>query len=154
ASVSRAQSSGLIGQAAYLLTQTREIHKIDTLITETNHLRDSATQLQKPLVGALKGLVQQGHNAVDTNSDAAALADTQKNLRVLTDEFKQIGDAAFPLRQEIVLLDQVKGNLEEWRDSTLRAYGDVLRSVLIRIGSILFALAIVAGLSALWRSAT
>ncbi len=30
ASVARAQSSGLIGQAAYLLGQTREIHKIDT----------------------------------------------------------------------------------------------------------------------------
>ena len=56
ASVSRAQSSGLIGQAAYLLGQTREIHKIDTLIAQTSHLRDSATQLQKPLVDALKAL--------------------------------------------------------------------------------------------------
>ena len=156
ASVSRAQSSGLIGQAAYLLGQTREIHKIDTLITQTSHLRDSARQLQKPLVDALKALVQQGRDTADASSasDAAAIADTQKNLRALTGQFKQIGDAAFPLRQEIVLLDQVKGNLEEWRDSTLRAYAAVLRSVLMRVGAILFALAIVAGFSALWRRAT
>ena len=156
ASVSRAQSSGLIGQAAYLLGQTREIHKVDTLIAQTNHLRDSATQLQKPLVNSLKALIQQGHNTADASpaSDAAAMAETQKNLRALTGEFKQIGDAAFPLRQEIVLLDQVKGNLEEWRDSTLRAYGVVLRSVLMRVGAILFALALVAGFSALWRRAT
>lgn len=156
ASVARAQSSGLIGQAAYLLGQTREIHKIDTLIAQTSHLRDSATELQKPLVSALKALVQQGHNTADatSTSDAAAMAETQKNLRALTGQFKQIGDAAFPLRQEIVLLDQVKGNLEEWRDSTLRAYGLVLRSVLMRVGAILFALALVAGFSALWRRAT
>ncbi len=156
ASVARAQSSGLIGQAAYLLGQTREIHKIDTLIAQTNHLRDSAAQMQKPLVAALKALVQQGHNTADATSasDTAALADTQKNLRALTGQFKQIGDAAFPLRQEIVLLDQVKGNLEEWRDSTLLAYGAVLRSVLTRVGAILFALALVAGFSALWRRAT
>ena len=155
-SVSRAQSSGLIGQATYLLTQTTEIHKVDTLITQTNHLRDSATQLQKPLVDALKALIQQGHNTADTSpaSDAAAIADTQRNLRALTGEFKQIGDAAFPLRQEIVLLDQVKGNLEEWRDSMLRSYAAVLRSVLVRVGAILFALALVAGFSALWRRAT
>ncbi len=156
ASVSRAESSGLIGQAAYLLTQTREIHKIDTLIAQTNHLRDSASQLQKPLVDALKALMQQGHNTADASSasDTAAIADTQKNLRILTGEFKQIGDAAFPLRQEIVLLNQVKGNLEEWRDSMLRAYAAVLRSVLMRVGAILLALALVVGLSALWRRAT
>ncbi len=152
ASVARAQSSGLIGQTAYLLGQTREIHKIDSLIAQTNHLRDSATQLQKPLVDALKALVQQGHNTADATS--ASDADTQKNLRALTAQFKQIGDAAFPLRQEITLLDQVKGNLEEWRDSMLRAYGVVLRSVLTRVGAILFALALVAGFSALWRRAT
>ena len=156
ASVSRAQSSGLLGQAAYLLSQTREIHKVDTLIAQTNHLRDSAAQLQKPLVDTLKGLVQQGRNTAATTSasDAAAMADTQKNLRALTDQFKQVGDAAFPLRQELVLLDQVKGNLEEWRESMLRAYGDVLRSVLLRVGAILFALALVLGFSALWRRAT
>ena len=154
ASVSRAQSSGLIGQTVYLLTQTSEIHKIDTLIAQTAHLRESATQLQKPLVDTLKALVQQGRNAADTNSDAADMVDTQKNLRVLTGQFKQIGDAAFPLRQEIVLLDQAKGSLEEWRSSMLRAYTAVLRSVLVRVGSILFALALVAGFSALWRQAT
>ncbi len=156
ASVARAQSSGLIGQTAYLLGQTREIHKIDTLIAQTSHLRDSAAQLQKPLVEALKALVQQGRNTADTSSesDQASMAETQKNLRALTGQFKQIGDAAFPLRQEIVLLDQVKGNLEEWRDSMLRAYGVVLRSVLMRVGAILFALALVAGFAALWRRAT
>jgi hypothetical protein len=155
-SVSRAQSSGLIGQAAYLLTQTREVHKIDGLIAETNNLRDSAAQLQKPLVDALKALIRQGRNTVDTASatDASAIADAQKSLRELTGEFKQIGDAAFPLRQEIVLLDQVKGNLDEWRASMLRAYADVLRTLLIRVAAILFVLAVVVGFSALWRHAT
>ena len=156
ANVSRAQSSGLVGQATYLLTQTREIHKIDSLITQTHHLRDSATQLQKPLRDALKALVQQGRNTADAASttDAAQIAATQKNLQHLTGEFKQMADAAFPLRQEIVLLDGVKGNLEQWRDSMLREYTLVLRSLLTRVIVILVALALVAGISALWRRAT
>jgi small-conductance mechanosensitive channel len=156
ATVSRAQSSGLISQAAYLFAQAREIHKIDGLIVQTNHLRDSTAQLQKPLVDALKALVRQGRSTVDAApaTNASEIATTQKNLQSLTGQFKQIGDAALPLRQEIVLLDQVKGNLEEWRSSILREYGVVLRSVLMRVAAILFALALVAGLSALWRHAT
>ena len=154
--VSRAQSSGLVGQAAYLLTQTREIHKIDSLISQTSHLRDSASQLQKPLRDSLRALVQQGRSTADTTSatDTAQIAATQKNLQRLTGEFKQMADAAFPLRQEIVVLDGAKGNLEQWRDSMLREYAIVLRSLLTRVVVILFALGIVAGLSALWRRAT
>jgi small-conductance mechanosensitive channel len=156
ANVSRAQSSGLVGQSVYLLTQTREIHKIDNLIAQTNHLRDSATRLQKPLRDSLRALVQQGRSTADTASatDAAQIAATQKNLQHLTGEFKQMADAAFPLRQEIVLLDGVKGNLEQWRDSMLREYTVVLRSLLTRVFVILVALGLVAGISSLWRRAT
>jgi small-conductance mechanosensitive channel len=145
----------LIGQASFLLTQTRDVHKIDGLIAETNHLRDSANQLQKPLRDSLKALVQQGRSMADSAlpSDAVQIAAMQKQLQQLTGQFKQIGDAALPLRQEIVLLDGAKSNLEQWRNSMLREYAVVLRSVLTRVFVILFALAIVAGLSALWRRA-
>ena len=154
--VSRAQSSGLFGQVSYLLVQTQEIHKIDRLISQTSHLRDSASNLQQPLRNTLRSLVQQGRSAASqgTAPDPAQMAAAQKNLEQVTSEFRQMADAAFPLRQEIVLLDQVKGNLEEWRDSMLREYAFVLRSVLTRVCAILFALGIVALLSALWRRAT
>ncbi len=100
--------------------------------------------------------MQQGRNTADTASvdSPDQIAAIQKSLQQLTGQFKQVADAALPLRQEIVLLNSVKGNLEEWRDSMLREYGFVLRSVLIRVLSILFALAMVVGASALWRRAT
>src|SRR5262249_23664453 len=89
ATVSRAQSSGLIGQASFLLTQTREIHRIDALIVKPNHLRDTGSQLQKPLRDSLKGLVQQGRSMADaTSASSGQVADAQKQLQQLTDQFK------------------------------------------------------------------
>jgi len=156
ANAERAQSSGMIGQTTYLLTQTRGIHDVDNLIRQTDQLRDSASQLQKPLRVALKALVQQGRNTADTTSvdSPDQIAAIQKSLQQLTGEFRKVADAAFPLRQEIVLLNSVSGNLGEWRGSMLREYGFVLRALLIRVLSILLALALVAGASALWRHAT
>ena len=156
ANASRAQASGLVGQAAYVLAQTREIHKVDRLISQTDRLRASATALQTPLRDSLKSFIRRGRNAASqaSTADQTQIDTTQKNLQELTTQFKQVADAALPLRQEIVLLDAVHGNLEQWRDSMLREYGLVLRSLLTRVGAILFALGLIVALSALWRRAT
>jgi small-conductance mechanosensitive channel len=153
---SHAQSSGLIGQASYLLSQTHNIHEIETLLSQTAQLRASADQLQKPLREQLRALVQQGRNAVTQGdaSDVSQAGDVRQNMQQLIAHFKQVENAALPLRREMTVLDQVHGNLEEWRNSVLREYGVVLRSLLTRVFAILLALALVAGGSALWRSAT
>ena len=151
-----AQSSGLVGQVGYLFAQTKNIHQVENQIAQTTRLRASADQLQKPLRDELRGLVQQGRSAVTQAppSDAAQADDVRQNMQQLIARFKQVENAALPLRQEITVLDQVRGNLEEWRASMVRDYTVVLRSLLIRVFSILLALALVAGGSALWRRAT
>jgi len=153
---SQAQASGLIGQAGYLFAQMRDIHEIDRLMAETNHVKDSAEQFHKPLRNTLRTLVQQGRDAANQaqESDPATVGKTRKDLEALTAQFKQVSNAALPLRQEMTLLDQVYGDLEEWRNSMLREYALVLRSLLTRVLAILLALSVVAVLSALWRRAT
>jgi small-conductance mechanosensitive channel len=156
ASLARAESSGLVGQAAFLLTQTRDVHGVDNLISLTTRLRNSADDLQKPLRETLRALIQQGRGLANPapGADLSQITEARRTLQQLTAQFKQLQTAALPLRQEMILLDQVHGNLQEWRNSLLREYALVLRSLLTRVFLILLALGVVVGLSALWRSAT
>jgi len=158
-----AQNAGLFGLTSILFSQMRDMHDIDQLMSETQGLRDTAEKLEAPLKQSLKGLVQQGRTIVDqqsspanqpATSNAAQIAATRKQFATLTTEFKQVADAAVPLRQEIILLDQTHGELLEWRNSISSEYGHLLRLLLTRVGGILLALAVLFGLGQLWRHAT
>jgi small-conductance mechanosensitive channel len=152
----RAQASGLIGQASYLFNQTRDIHEMERIIVETERLRDSADKLQKPWRDELRSLVQQGRDvASQSPATGPGQAESAHNsLSQLTARFRQVSGAAMPLRQEMVLLEQSRGNLEEWHNSMVREYGVILRSLLLRVGGILLALGAVFVFSELWQRVT
>jgi small-conductance mechanosensitive channel len=151
-----AENSGLFGQTAILFGQMRDMHDIDQLMSETLRLRDTAEKLDTPLKASLKTMLQQGQDIVNRpdTTDPAGTAATHRDFAALTTQFKQVADAAVPLRQEIIVLDQCHGELQEWRNSMNAEYKRVLRSVLTRVGFILLALAVLFGLSQLWRHAT
>jgi small-conductance mechanosensitive channel len=153
---SGAQTAGLFGLTSILFGQMRDIHDIDQLMSETSHLRDTVDKLDAPLRDSLKGLVQQGRDMVNQSptSDPAQIAAKRQKFETLTAQFKQVSAAAVPLRQEMILLDECRGDLQEWRDSIESEYGRVLRTLLTRVGVILVALAFVFVLSELWRHAT
>ena len=153
---SRAQDAGLFGQASIVFGQMRDIHDIDQLISETASLRATADSLDAPLRGLLKNLVQQGRDMVNQppSSDPAEIAVTRQKFEALTAQFKQVSAVAVPLRQEMILLDQCRGDLQEWRNSIETEYERVLRSLLTRVAVILIALLLVFALSGLWRHAT
>jgi len=152
---SRAQSSGLFGQASMLFSQLGDVHGIDQVLTETNKLRDTAEQLQAPLREALRATLQQGRDTANqpVTSDPMQAKTVRHNLQVLTAKFKQISDAAIPLRQEIILLDQCHAQLREWRESVVKEYKRVLQSLLTRVFIIALALAFVAVFSETSRRA-
>lgn len=151
-----AQNSGLIGQVSILFTQMRDIHEIDDVISETTNLGASADKLDAPLRAQLKSLIQQGHSFLNQpgTPDPKQIAAMGAQFQSLTTQFKQVADAAVPLRQEMILLDDAKGELVQWRNSIETEYGGVLRSLLTRVIGILIALAFVFLLSELWRRAT
>lgn len=152
----RADQSGLIGQASILFSQMSDVHDIDQLIAQTTEVRKSAEGLQGPLRQALQTVIQQGREAANKppTSDPGQAQAIRHNLEQLTARFKLLSNAAVPLRQEMILLDQCKANLVEWRGSVVKEYKHVLRSLLIRIAIILGALGFVLVLSAAWRRAT
>ena len=153
---SRARGEGLFGQTSILFGQMRDIHDIDQLIAQTARLRDTADKLDAPLRDSLKSLVRQGRDMVNQPpmTDPAQVAAMRKKFDDLTEQFKQVSAAAVPLRQEMILLDQCRGDLQEWRTSIESEYGRVLRSLLIRVAAILIALGFVFLLSVAWRRAT
>ncbi len=153
---SRASSSGLIGQTAVLFSLMGDVRDIDQLIEETTGLRNAAQQLQTPLRDSLRALLQEGRSVADQppSSDPAQREGTHRNLEALKARFQQISSAALPLRQEMIVLDQCRANLAEWRNSTKKEYSQVLRSLLTHVLIILIALGIVMIFSEIWRRAT
>jgi small-conductance mechanosensitive channel len=134
----------------------RDMHEIDQLMDETNRLRTTADKLEAPLRDSLRNMLQQGRDIVNRpdTSDPTETVATRHDFAALTTQFKQVADIAVPLRQEIIVLDQCHGELMEWRTSISAEYKRLLRSLLLRVGGVLLALAIVFGLSQLWRRAT
>jgi small-conductance mechanosensitive channel len=151
-----ADNSGLFGRTAIMFGQMRDMHDIDQLMSDTLKLRDTAEKLEAPLKDSLKTMLQQGQDIVNRpdTTDPAETTATHRDFAALTTEFKQVADAAVPLRQEIIVLNQCHGELQEWRNSINAEYKHVLASLLTRVGFILLALAVLFGLSQLWRHAT
>lgn len=152
----RAEDSGLFGQTTILFGQVRDIHDVNQLMSETTRLRSTAEKLDAPLRDSLRNLIQQGRDLANQPmaSDPAAAALRRQDFSSLIAQFKAISAAAIPLRQEIILLDECHGDLLEWRNSIDAEYDRVLRSLLMRVGAILVALAFVFFLSEIWRRGT
>jgi small-conductance mechanosensitive channel len=153
---SAANSAGLFGLTSILFGQMRDMHDIDKLMSETVKLRDTAEKLDAPLRDSLKAMIQQGRDIVNRpdTTDPSQTTATHRDFAALTTQFKQVADVAVPLRQEIIVLDQTHGELVEWRNSIDSEYKRVLRLLLLRVGGILLALAVVFGLGRLWSRAT
>jgi small-conductance mechanosensitive channel len=156
ASSAPADSSGLIGQAITLGGRVRSMREIDQMIKETDHLRQNAESLRKPLRETLAGILQRGRDLVNEQSasENAQNEDARKGYENLIARFKQLSNAAIPLSQEVLLLEQSRANYIEWRRSIERESTDTLWALLIRVVGIALALGLVAILSDVWRRLT
>lgn len=153
---SLANSGGLIGDAMTLYDYTSTIRQISSAIKETDYTRDVVEQLRKPLRDALRASIQQSQQLATQNasSDPQQLQAQRRELQEINERFKQLSGALLPLSQEVIVLNNARTNLEQWRDSIERESKYVLRAVLLRVLAILLALAAVLVLSEVWRRVT
>lgn len=130
--------------------------KIDKLIKESNATRDVAEHLRTPLRDALRASIQQSQRLAsqDAAGDTQQLQLQRQTLRELTERFRQLASAALPLSQEVIVINNSRMNLEQWRDSIARESRYVLRSVLLRVLAIVVALGLILALSEVWRRVT
>jgi small-conductance mechanosensitive channel len=146
--------SGLIGQTSLLFAEMGDVRSIDALLSETARLKATVGQIQAPLRESMRALLRQGRGAINQPVTGVRATDTRKMIETITAQFKQVGNTVLPLRQEAILLDQVRANLLEWRKSVEKEYRLVLRSLITRVVVILAVLALVMLLSEVWRRAT
>ena len=152
------KSSGLIGEAGALYTEMTSLREIDQLANETQNVRDIADALRQPLRSAMKATIQQSKDLENqtqaAGSNSAQAANLKPQYDALAARFKSLSAALVPLSQEVVVLDQSKANLLEWRRSITRQSGYALRALLLHVGTIVVALGLVLLLSEVWRRAT
>lgn len=151
-----ANSGGLVGETIALYDYMSAMHQIDGIVKEATSTRDIADHLRTPLRTALRQTIQESQNLANqaSTTDPATLQAEQHNFQSLTDRFRLLSAALLPLSQEIVVLEDSKTNLSEWRASIAREWKAVLRSLLLRAAAIGFALAVVLVLSEIWRRIT
>ena len=153
---SLANSGGLISEALTLYDYMSAVHQIDGVIKETSAMRDVADQLRVPLRSALGATIQESQTLASAppSTDPQQLLAEKENFQELTERFKSLSSAMLPLSQEIIVLDDDKMSLGEWRDSITRESKYALRSVLLRVFGIALALGVILLLSEIWRRIT
>jgi small-conductance mechanosensitive channel len=146
--------SGIWELIANLLALSRKLHTLDESSRLTEALSSSCKQLQTPLVNELKDLTQRADTlASQTDSDPRSIAQQKKDLDALTARFKALSAAVVPLGKQVILLDLYKRNLANWRSAVKGQYSSDLKALLLRLGSLLFVLAIILGVGEVWRRA-
>ena len=143
---------GLIGQLVTLYDQVQSIRTIDRLVAENARVYQNAISLREPLRASVRAIIAQGQQVLPQagNSDGGH----DQNYSQLATQFKHLSAALVPLSQELLVLQQSRSNLEQWHGSILSESKHDLIALLLRIFGILVALAIVWGLSEVWRRLT
>jgi len=113
-------------------------------------------QLRTPMRAALRSTIQESQNlsSQPPGTDPTQLQTERETFQQITQRFKQLSGVLMPLSQELIVLSDSNTNFDEWRRSITRESKYMLRSVLIRVGGILLALAIILVLSDIWRRVT
>ncbi|MGB7463714.1 MAG: hypothetical protein WBW14_12505, partial [Candidatus Acidiferrum sp.] len=141
-------SSGLIGELMMLYGQMETIRAADQLVDETESVRKIASDLREPLRKQLSATLQSGKDLANQTGVPKQQYDS------LIARFNQLSAALLPLSQEIVVLDQCRSNLLEWKRSLANESAVMLRSLIFRVLGIAIALGVILGLAEAWRRLT
>jgi small-conductance mechanosensitive channel len=161
ASPTTAKSGGLIGQLFTLYDQVQTLRAIDHLRAGNIHAIQAASNLRDPVRGAVRSIISQGQQEMPAPGNESVGASAGANpapqpqdFAKLTKQFNQLAAAFVPLSQEILLLQECQSNLEEWHSSIASESKHDLIALLLRVFAIALALAVVWGLSEIWRRLT
>ncbi len=148
-----AQSAGIIGQLVTLYDQVQTVRSIDRLLAENDRVRQTANILREPLRVSLRTILSQTQQNAPP-AGATGGGQPAQDFSKVAKQFTQLSDALLPLTQEIIVLDRSRSNLQEWRSSISSESKHNLAALLLRVVGIALALALVWGLSEVWRRLT
>ncbi len=145
--------SGIWGLTTDLFANFRSMRRLDKAILQTEAVKQRSRELRSPLVSNLRDLSRRADEIANRpdSTDPNVLAQQKKDLDTLTLQFKQMSSVVMPLSKQSILLDVYSKSLSEWRDSFRGRYYSELRSVLLRVVSLVLILALIVGVGELWR---
>jgi small-conductance mechanosensitive channel len=140
--------TGLFGALIALYGEVQSIHSIELRISESDNVQKIATNLRTPLRNELSNTVNHEKNLANQSGVS------KEQYDALTKRFKAITAAMLPLSEELLVLDQSKSNLLQWRTAHINESRSMLLSILTRVFLILFAIGLVLGLAEVWQRLT
>lgn len=134
-------------------------HKLQALkdnVRLTDTLQQAAKDLRTPLIASIRALTQRGDQlaAQPDSQDPTVLAQQRRDLDTLTQQYKQLSSALLPLGKLNILLDVYKRSTSNWSNAVDDEYQSELKGLILRLGGLAVLLAVVFGVSELWRRAT
>jgi hypothetical protein len=156
ASAAAPATFGIWDLLAESLRLSQKMRTIDSIDQRTKALQQMFLKIRAAPNDQLKKLSTRSDQlatAADT-ANGAALKGLRDQFDTLAWLFTQTSAIAIPLNQVNVLLTQYRENLDSWRTTVKRQYGDVLRMLRNRLAILLGALAAVFVGSEIWRRAT
>lgn len=151
----KSAGSGIWALASDLFSLSSRIRTVDSMADQANALQQSAEGLRAPFIGQLRALSSRGDQlaAQADTANPALLAQEKLQLDALAVQFKQLAAAVIPLSKQHVLLGVYQKNLAGWRKTVQARYAADLRNLGLRLGVLALVIAVLIGLSELWRRA-
>jgi small-conductance mechanosensitive channel len=150
------EPTGMLGLISDLFDLRRKLHAVDDNIRQTEQLTQASRALRTPLTTTIRELTQKGDQlaAQPPATDPAVLAQQRKDLDAMTQQYKQLSASLLPLGKQNILLDVYKRSSTNWRNSVESQYQAELKSLILRLGGLAVILAVILGVSDLWKRAT
>jgi len=150
------EPAGIWGLSMDLLHLTSKVHTLNDEISATGSLSELATELHKPAIDYMRGLIHQGDQlfaAADT-AGAAQLAQQKQALDALTTQFKQASSQMLPLSKMSILLEMYQRNLSNWKQSVRERQRDDLRQLSLDLGILILLIATIFAVGEIWKRTT
>jgi small-conductance mechanosensitive channel len=140
---------------ADLFSLFSKVRTVNGMIADTDVLLATSDTLRSPFITQLRTLSTRGDQlaAEADTADRATLEQERVQLDALAEQFKKVTASVIPLSKQRVLLNLYQDNLEKWRQTIHSRYKSDLGMLLIRLGVLGVVLAVLTGLSELWRRA-
>ncbi|HEY6348254.1 MAG TPA: mechanosensitive ion channel domain-containing protein [Candidatus Angelobacter sp.] len=148
--------TGIFGLIAEVFDSRRKLSLLDRSLQSTDELADASKLLRSPLIARIREFTQRSDELADqpSSQDAAVLAQQQAELKGLTKDYKQLSAAILPLAKQNILFDLYKHNVSNWQREVQTRYSQLLRGLLLRLGTLAGILIAIFAISHLWRKTT
>lgn len=155
AAARKSEPSGILALASDLFVLRRKLHTLDQSIQLSDALSQSAKNLRTPLIAVVRDLARQGDDLASqpSSQDPAVLTQQKAQLDALTAKLKQASAVVLPLGKQSILLDVYRRNLSNWHNTVDEQYSAELKGLIVRLVALAVILALVFGVSQLWRKA-